>query len=339
MTKKIFITVTLLFSLSVFAQTRVSTFTGVTKPSAYYLSNHQYHNSDNPQGATFNFPWANASGPDGSIYVIEKQSNFIRKVTPAGYVSLYAGSDSYTETPYPHYNGYGLVNGTLLNARFSSIMGIACSASGNIYVADFGNKAIRKISGNNVTTLAVGFNSPNAVCVDSNENVYVVDGTTVKKVTPLGVVTVISGSTAGNVNGNLTLSKYRNLEFIALDEANNIIYVSDTDNSNLRKLDLNANSVTTVSFTADGFTLSRPSGLAFKNGLQIADSGNNMIFKYSTSGVATRLAGNGRTIFKDGLATLSFGATFVEPKGICINPLGETIVMDYGNNIIRKIKP
>ena len=143
--------------------------------------------------AGFNNPIGVAFDGDGNLYVADTYNNTIRKVTPAGEVTTFAGSGS-----------SGSDDGTGTAAGFGEVMGAAFDGDGNLYVADAGNNTIRKITpAGEVTTLAgsagssgsingIGpaarFSSPRGVAVDGDGNLYVTDtyNSKIRKVTPAG---------------------------------------------------------------------------------------------------------------------------------------------------------
>ena len=154
------------------------------------------------RGGLFNQPYGIAIDSAGNLYVAELGNSDIRKVTQAGVVTTLAGTAG----------GAGSVDATGTAAKFNLPIGLAIDGSGNLYVADCGNDTIRKVtSGGVVTTLAgtpgvIGsadgtgsaalFNGPRGVAVDSSGNVYVADSgnSTIRKITPSGVVTTIAGA-------------------------------------------------------------------------------------------------------------------------------------------------
>lgn len=188
--------------------------------------------------ATFISPQGIAIDALGNVYIADNGSNIIRKISAAGMVTTIAGKADST----------GTSNGIDSLATFNEPTGIAVDATGNIYVADFGNNLIRKISpGGSVTTLAGSgaagyangaggkalFNGPAGIAVDATGNVYVTDfgNNVIREVSPAGVVT-----TMGNGLGK-SFKKYTFTEpyGIALDAEGNI-YVSVYGNNTVQKI-------------------------------------------------------------------------------------------------------
>lgn len=175
--------------------------------------------------AKFSYPSGIAVDGAGNIYVADKYNNRIRKITVSAATGLA------TVSTVAGASASGLADGTSAQARFNRPNGLATDASGNLYVADTSNHAIRKISFNatgdaTVSTLAgttttpvlgfvdglgtaARFNYPAGVAVDGNGAVYVADGDNkaVRKIT-VNASTVVNVSTLagsptrdGNVNG------------------------------------------------------------------------------------------------------------------------------------------
>jgi len=151
--------------------------------------------------ARFYDPEGVAVDPAGNVYVADTYNNVIRKITPAGGVTTLAGNAPLA----------GADDGQGVLARFAGPRGVATDSVGNVYVADTDNNTIRKIDKDgNVITLAgkageegsadgmgadARFNFPRDVAVDSANNVYVADtnNSTIRKITPEGVVTTVVG--------------------------------------------------------------------------------------------------------------------------------------------------
>ena len=140
----------------------------------------------------------------GNVYVADLNNNTIRKITPVGVVTTLVGTAG----------TFGSADGTGANARFFGPAAVAVDSAGNVYVADYGNSTIRKVTATGVVTTLAGtaravgsadgtgaaarFNGPTGVTVDSAGNVYVADrgNSTIRKVTPTGTTTTVAG-TAG----------------------------------------------------------------------------------------------------------------------------------------------
>lgn len=189
--------------------------------------------------AQFNKPHAVAVDLQGNVYVADTDNHCIRRISN-GVVSTFAGG-----------SGVGLVNGSANSAQFNSPAGIAVDAQGNVYVTDA--NCIRKISNGVVTTFAgsseaglvdgfannAKFNNIIGIAVDAQGNVYVTDMNNhcIRKIAN-GVVTTIAGNgVAGYADGIGNLTQFKYPSSIAVD-VNGNIYVSDTHNLRIRKLQL-----------------------------------------------------------------------------------------------------
>ena len=137
-------------------------------------------------------------------------------------------------------------------ARFNGPSGVALDSAGNVYVADFGNHTIRKItSAGAVTTLAgtagqpgsmgaeARFASPIGVAVDIGGIVYVVDRAnhTIRRISSSGLVTTLAGMAGqpGSTDAKGAAARFDNPTGVALDSAGNV-YVADSGNHTIRKI-------------------------------------------------------------------------------------------------------
>jgi DNA-binding beta-propeller fold protein YncE len=191
--------------------------------------------------AQFDNPWGIAVDAVGDLYLADGGNNRIRKVnTTTGFVSTFAGSTV-----------GGLVDGVGLNAQFSFPYRIAVGAFGNVYVSESigpqGGVSIRKIDSMGVvTTLANGtgasasLTTATGIGLDAIGNLYVADGRNNSICilnTTTGAVTTFAGNgIAGNADGHGTSATFNGPYGIVVDAAGNV-YVADTGNNLIRKVD------------------------------------------------------------------------------------------------------
>ncbi len=218
--------------------------------------------------ARFNAPESVAVDRAGNVYVADTYNNTIRKVTRGGLVTTLAGSPCGLDSSGGPIGGYA--DGTGSAARFNYARAVAVDNAGNVYVADEGNSAIRKVTPAGVVTTLAGdpsvldgngnpvsgsadgtgsaarFYRPQGVAVDSAGNVYVADtdNNTIRKVTPGGVVTTPAGlaGTPGSADGTGSAARFGSRTVspsgpygVAVDGAANL-YVADTWNHTIRKV-------------------------------------------------------------------------------------------------------
>lgn len=244
--------------------------------------------------AQFNTPRGIAVDLQGNVYVADGNNHKIRKITPAGSVTTVAGTTQ------------GFANGNVSIAKFFVPYGVATDNTGAIYVADSANHKIRKISpSGEVTTLAgstqgfsdgsgilAKFNLPTAVAIDASGNVYVADyfNHKIRKITSVGLVSTLAGSTSGFVNGSGIMAKF-NLPYGVTTDSNGNVYVGDVFNSCIRKITPSGFTTTLAGTGNYGATdgvgteaeFFRPSGVVtdMVGNIYVTDTNNNRIRKIS----------------------------------------------------------
>jgi DNA-binding beta-propeller fold protein YncE len=214
--------------------------------------------------AKFNGPVGMVTDSHGNLFVSDYNNNTIRKITPSGVVTTFAGTAG----------AAGCNDGTGSAARFTNPYGLAIDASDNIYVADYGNQVIRMITPGGVVSrlaatctiqgfndgpaLANGqFNGPHGVAVDrSTGNVYVADrfNNAIRMISG-GVVTTIAGPAAtggatpgasGFADGTGNAALFNWPGALAVDRGTGDVYVADYNNNAIRRVIPSSGAVTTV---------------------------------------------------------------------------------------------
>ena len=180
----------------------------------------------------------------GNVYIADADQHVIYKVDLAGIKTLLAGKEGTS----------GSANGACLDARFNSPRGLACDASGNLYVADTGNGKIRVIDlGNKVSTLVGGFSNLTDVTVASNGNIIAVDTDehAIYRIEPGGRKFLAAGGTSGDVSGvKGSAARFNSPEAVAV-AADGRIYVADTGNHKIKVIEADG-LVTVVTGGASG---------------------------------------------------------------------------------------
>lgn len=288
--------------------------------------------------ARLNAPSDVVVAPDGDLYVADMNNHVIRRVTPAGGLSTFAGA-----TTAAHQDANGS------SARFDTPRGLAVDAAGNLYVAE--NRTIRKIEPDaDVTTLAgdptqvlpyadgtgtaAKFVAPDGIAVLPNGDLVVSEPTShrIRRVTQAGVVTTLAGqATPGTADGVGGAASFNGPSGVAADRFGNV-YVADTNSGRIRKVDATTGRVTTV---ATG--LAGPRGLAFESTGQLLITEANAVKRLSPFGVVTLIAGQTGTSGSTH-SVVPLSARFTNLAGLAAGPDGKVYLADAGWHVIRGLR-
>jgi len=266
--------------------------------------------------ASLNNPFGLAVDAAGNLYVADASNQRVRKVAANGIITTVAGKGT---------SGFSGDGATATNANLYLPYGVAVDSAGNLYVADTSNQRIRKVAANGIITTLAGkgvsgysgdngaatnaaLNSPYGVAVDAAGNVYIADTSNqrIRKVNASGIITTVAGSGtigSGLYNGIATNANLANPKAMVVDARGNI-FVADSSNNGIRKVDTNGN-ITTVAgngaaaYSGDGggatnASLSSPFGLALDalGNVYVADSANHRIREVHSAGMPTFTTNN-----------------------------------------------
>jgi len=300
--------------------------------------------------ASFNYPCGISLDAAGNLYVGDRFNHKVRKVTPAGVVTTFAGSGV-----------VGGTDGTGAAASFNHPWGTVVDGAGNVYVTELYGQRIRKITPAGVVTTFAGsgvagsadgtgtaatFNYPSGIVMDASGNLFVADeiNNKIRKITSAGVVTTFAGSgVAGAADGTGTAATLSFPVGLAIDASGNL-YVGEEGNDNIRKITPTGVVTTFAGTGSEGAVDGVGTAASFRNpwgvgvdasgNVYVGDTYNSKIRKITPAGVVTTFVGTGIPGGTEGIGTL---AQVSFPVGIAFNSSGDMYVAEENGHRIRKI--
>ena len=292
----------------------------------------------------------------GNLFI--PTGNIIRKVATNGLITTVAGTAS---------GGFTGDGGPAINANLFQPSCVAIDTYGQLFIADTSNQRIRKIDTNGIIFTIAGaagslgdgsmaknasLSYPSSVAVDVSGNIFIADNSNnrIRKVDTNGIITTIAGNGSAGYSGDGGSAANANLNYphsMAVDASGNV-FISDSSNHRIRKVDTNGIITTlagngTQGYSGDGgpamtASLNLPSSVAVdvSGNIFIADYSNHRIRKVGTNGNITTLAGNGTQGYSgDGGPAISTKLNY--PSGVAADISGNVFITDQGNQRVRKV--
>jgi len=296
--------------------------------------------------ALLNGPTGLAIDPSGNVYIVDQNNYRIRRVTPQGIISNYAGAGVQGGA-----GDGGVATGATMNPR-----NIFLDQNGNLFIADGGNNRVREVTASNGVINTIAGNGLAAITprglVLKGDILYYSDLAS-NRIRSLNLTTgqtsVVAGTGAASFSGDggsaltATLNAPRGL---AMDSSGNF-YIADTGNQRIRKVDTSGNINTvagngTASSTGDGgsgtsATLNNPNDVAVdsQGNLYIAETGGERVRQLSPSGVISTVVGGGSDLSGTGLGT---NQSLSAPSGVAVEPGGTVLIADSSHNRVLRLR-
>lgn len=315
--------------------------------------------------AELNAPQGVAVDPQGNVYFTDFDSQRVRKISASGTITTFAGYASATITTGSTPVGDG---GPATSAPLYYPVGLALDKQGNLYIAEYEEQRVRKVSPNGIITTFAGsgqvgiagfsgdggpataarLSYPSAVAVDGQGNVYIADegNHRVRKVSAGGTITTIAGTGVAGFSGDGGPATSASLYYpqgVAVDGQGNV-YIADTSNYRVRKVSPGG----TISTFAGGGSslgdggpataaqLNAPKGVAVdgQGNVYIADTNDNRVREVSPGGTISTFAGGGSSLGDGGPAT---AAELGQPSALAVDGQGNVYITDTDNHRVRKV--
>ena len=309
---------------------------------------------------SFVTPYGVAVDKNGSL-LVACNDNFIRKVDTNGVMTIFAGTGSF---------GYAGDGAAATNAQFAFPQAVVIDKTGNVYIGDTQSQRVRRVGTNGIITTYAGNGSAGSsgdggnatngalgtvsgLALDQSNNLFIACYTScrVRKVGTNGIITTVAGIGVAGYTGDgglATSARLVNPQDVTVDGVGNI-FIAEAG-GHVRKVATNG-IITTVAGHINGSSgyggdggqatnalLKNPECVRLDSvgNLLIADGGNQRVRQVNTSGIITTIVGGGGNIYSgDGFFATSAGLT--EPAGLAFDKATNLLVVDYGNNRIRKV--
>ncbi|HEY9898945.1 MAG TPA: IPT/TIG domain-containing protein [Pantanalinema sp.] len=310
--------------------------------------------------ATLNTPYGLNMDAAGNLYIAEYGNHCVRKVTPGGTISTVAGTGAY---------GFSGDGAQASESKLNSPNAVSVDPTGKLFIADYSNYRLRQVDASGVISTIAGnglysyggdgyqatsakMGGPSDVAFDAAGNMYVTELSNycVRKVTPGGLISRVVGTGVAGYAGDggpANMAQLSGASSLAFDAAGNL-YISDSNNHRIRKVDASGTISTVVGTGTFGYggdggpavdaQVAYPRGLTFDKAgnLYFADTNNHRIRKVDTSGNISTVAGTGVAGGTgDGFQATS--AQLRNPMDVAFDSAGNLYIVDANNHWIRKV--
>ncbi len=297
---------------------------------------------------------------DNSIYLSDSSNGLIRRIDSNGIINNVIGT-------YGAYIGYGR---PAVDAKLLSVKDVAEDSLGNKYLADIVNDQIQKIDSSGIISLFAGsgvtgrsgdgglainamFNDPTSIAIDSNDNLYIVDSNNnvIRKIDTSGIITTIAGvGTQGYYGDGIAATEaiFNYPKGIFCDSADNL-YISDTGNNVIRKIDSSGIITTVVGFGELGYfgdgglatdsKLNAPRNVFVDTdfNIYIADTGNNVVrYVDHATGKISTIAGTGSPGKTNG-GVSAVTSMLNQPYDVALDKYGQLFIAEFNNDRILRV--
>ncbi len=360
----------IIFSDSSNAAVRMVTTSGIINTIAGTLGKAGYTGDDGPAtSAKLYSPVHLHMDVSGNLFIVDNLNSVIRKVDTSGIITTIAGT--------PESYGYSGDDGPATSAMLYWPYGVGEDASGNILIGDTMNHVIRKVDTSGIITTVAGIGTqgesgdggpatsaglrlPHGIVGNApppQRKYYLIadiDNHVIRKVDGSGIITTVAGTPGSSGysgdDGPATSAQLRWPETIFIDSSENI-YIADTQNNCIRKVDGTTGIITTVAgdgtlgYSGDGgqatsAQLDLPYGLALdgSGNIFIADTWNHIIRKVDVAtGIITTVAGTPDSPGYSGDGGQATSAQLKLPCGVSVDGSGNIFIADTNNSVIRKV--
>jgi sugar lactone lactonase YvrE len=268
----------------------------------------------------------------GSLYISDRGNNVLRVVDGMGFIR--------TAMMLPVNRPAGLVADTANNLLYVASSGSFTVITGNVI-----NSSSAIVAGNGTPSLSgdggqaaqAQLGNPYAVAVDSMSDLFIADNqnAVIRKVGPTGIITTVAGNGVAGYSGDggsATAAELNDPRGVAV-APNGDIYISDTGNQRVRRVDHSTGLISTVVAS-----LHSPRSVAVDatGNLYIADTGANLVYVVNSSGAVIPVAGTG-TAGYSGDGGPATAASLNQPRGVAVDSALNVYIVDSNNNRVRRV--